>query len=84
MRNNSNIHKLGHRINAYESIVKNNTKTMTIYREYINFIKSSGYKKSGIEIVAVCEKMLDEAGYLTVKLQNTLEHVFTKALKIKK
>ena len=81
MRSNFNIEKRGNKIKAYKSILNGNDSSLIVWREYINFIRTSGYNKSGIEIVDICEKMLDEAGYLTVKLQNTLENVMTKALR---
>lgn len=51
---------------------------MNIYRGYIEFIKTSKSKKpeSRMKVISVCERMLKEAGYLTLELQDMLEAIF--------
>ena len=80
MGRNLNIKKRGDRIKGYIKTRENNPRTVEVYREYIKFIRSAGCYKCDIEIVDRCEKMLNEAGYLTIGLQNILEKIFDKAI----
>ena len=80
MGRNLNRKRRGDRIKGYTKTRKDNPRTAEVYREYIKFIRSAGCYKCDVEIVDRCDKMLAEAGYLTTKLQNTLENIFDKAI----
>ena len=79
-RGSYNVKRHMDQIHAYGKTIDTNAEHMEIYRGYIKFIKDSGYSMSGMDIVRRCEKMLDEAGYLSWKLQDTLESVFNKVV----
>ena len=75
-----NKQRRGDKVKGYTKTRENNPRTVEIYREYIKFIRSAGCYKCDVEIVDRCDKMLNEAGYLTVKLQDLLEKIFNKAV----